>query len=538
MPSGQFLKMLPNVPRLPRWRNRCPTIMTPTHTLSRRHVLSAGLAAALPACGGDGPARVTPERLAQAIARLPGWVRAQMARTGLPGVAVAVVSGGATVYAQGFGVRELGRPEPVDADTVFQLASVSKSVGATVVASQVGRGRVGWDSRLRDLLPWFALQDASTTRELTVGDLYAHRSGLPEHGGDVLEDLGFDQRTVLERLRLLPLEPLRGGYAYTNFGLTAAALGVAGAAGQDWSALSEDALYRPLGMQRTSSRHADFVGRGNRAVGHVKSGAGWVPSLPGRQPDAQTPAGGVSSSVRDMARWLSMVLGQGRFEGRQVVAAEALRPALSPQIESSPANGQQAAGYYGYGFNVGRNADGQRVLSHSGAFLLGAGTSFFILPESDLAIVVLTNGLPLGVAEALCQMFLDSALHGEPQRDWPTLYAGAFAGLLAPMGALVGQPPPASPSPSGPLTQYLGVYRNDYYGPLEVALGADGQSLQYLLGPNRQPRPLRHWDGALFVSPVGGESQPPGSLSQLRFEGDRLTVEWLDGEGLGGFVRG
>ena len=137
-----------------------------------------------------------------------------------------------------------GAPETVDADTVFQIASLSKPVTATIVARQVQAGVVGWDTPVAKHLPWFKLKDPWVTTHVTIGDLLSHRSGLPDHAGDTLEDLGFDRRQVLERLRLLPLAPFRISYAYTNFGFTAGAEATAVASGKDWATLSEDALVQ------------------------------------------------------------------------------------------------------------------------------------------------------------------------------------------------------------------------------------------------------------------------------------------------------
>jgi len=152
-----------------------------------------------------------------AVGKLDGLVGELMNQTGMPGVAVAVVHDGQTIYAKGFGTRLIGTPDAVDADTVFQLASVSKSVGATAVATQVGAGVVPWDARVHERLPWFDLADAYTTLNVTIGDLYAHRSGLPDHAGDRLEDIGFGQRDVLQRLRYLPLRPLREQISKATF---------------------------------------------------------------------------------------------------------------------------------------------------------------------------------------------------------------------------------------------------------------------------------------------------------------------------------
>ena len=122
---------------------------------------------------------------------------------------------------------------------MFQLASVSKPIGATVVARAVGRGTVEWDDPVVKHLPRFRLRSRQTTRSVTIADLYSHRSGLPDHGGDLLETLfGFGRSTILRRLRYLPLEPLRSTYAYSNYGLTTAGAATAKAARMSWADLS------------------------------------------------------------------------------------------------------------------------------------------------------------------------------------------------------------------------------------------------------------------------------------------------------------
>ena len=128
-----------------------------------------------------------------------------------------------------------------------------------MVAHQVGVNAIGWDTPIVSKLPWFALSDPVVTRMVTVGDMFSHRSGLPDHAGDMLEDLGYDRRQVLDRLRQLPLDPFRISYAYTNFGLTAGAEAVAVSAGKPWEDLADEVLFDPLGMTSTSYRFADYA---------------------------------------------------------------------------------------------------------------------------------------------------------------------------------------------------------------------------------------------------------------------------------------
>ena len=518
---------------------------------SARRAVILALIAALSACstgegtGGRPPSDEPPQlavalplpadAVTGAVARLDGIAEELMKSSGIPGMAVAVVHGGKTVYAKGFGVRSTRSGDPVDPDTVFQLASLSKPLAATVVAHEVGAGVIGWDTPVVAELPWFALSDPAVTGMVTVGDLFAHRSGLPDHAGDVLEDLGYDRRTVLERMRLLPLAPFRTSYAYTNFGVTAAAEAVAAAAGETWEDLSEQVLYQPLGMARSSSRFADFEARPNRALGHVKTEEGYQPRYT-RDPDAQSPAGGASASVNDMARWLAMMLADGTYNGARVADPAALLPALTPQMVSSPpTEPAMRSGFYGYGFNIGTSASGRVHLSHSGAFELGAATNVVIIPAADVAIVALTNAAPSGIPETLTAEFTDLVEFGSVREDWRRLYADAFAGMGQPFGELAGKPRPADPAPPRPLAGYTGTYTNAYWGPATVAVKDGGLALS--LGPRPDTYPLTHWDGDTFTLSFVSENFPPRGVSAVTFAADSLTVEFLDDDKMGTFTR-
>ena len=135
--------------------------------------------------------RVTSEQVTHAIQELEQLAQKQIQENALPGLAIAVVFQDKIVYAKGFGVRDTSAKAPIDADTVFQLASLSKPIGSTMVAELVGEGKITWDSKLSVLDPTFSMFDPWVSREVTIRDMYAHRSGLPEHAGDLLEDLGF-----------------------------------------------------------------------------------------------------------------------------------------------------------------------------------------------------------------------------------------------------------------------------------------------------------------------------------------------------------
>src|SRR5829696_2914425 len=423
------------------------------------------------------PGSVTAERAALAVERIPALAETILQQSGVPGMSVAVVFDDALIFSGGFGVREIGKDAPIDADTVFQLASVSKSLAATVVSSVVGDGTIVWHSRMADVDPGFALHDAWPTQNVSVADLFAHRSGLLDHAGDLLEDLGFDRSEVLHRLRYLePEYSFREGYEYTNFGLTAAAVAVAEAVGESWEDLSQERLYDPLGMTHTSSRFADYMAEPNRAIPHIKEGDTWVVTPMQRDPDAQAPAGGVSSTARELAQWVRLQLGQGRFEGKQLIPTSALAPMHLPQAVSNvpqdPAT--QRAGFYGLGANVSYTDFGAVQWSHSGAFASGAATAYYLLPGTGFGVLALTNGAPVGAPEALCLSVLDLASTGEVSRDWLAVVDPLFTAMAAESAYGTGtdsDTPPADSAPPLADAAYLGTYHNDFYGDVEIAQG-------------------------------------------------------------------
>ncbi|APB34462.1 beta-lactamase [Gloeomargarita lithophora Alchichica-D10] len=458
----------------------------------------------------------------------------------LPGLAIGIVYQDQVIYAKGFGVREVGKPERIDPDTVFQLASVSKPMGATVVAALVGEGKITWDSKISDLDPAFQLIDPWVSHNLTLRDLYSHRSGLPEHAGDLLEDLGYDRTEVLHRLRYQKLaSSFRSRYAYTNFGLTEAAIAAAKAYGFDWADACDIKLYKPLGMTATSSRFQDFTQRRNKAVGHVRVQNQWV-HREQRNPEAQSPAGGVSSSVNDMTKWMRLQLGNGRFAGQSIVAAATLAETHFPQIISgtNPLNGN--ATFYGLGWGV---AYGDHLrLSHSGAFALGAATHVALVPAAQLGIVVLTNAAPVGIAEGLAQVFLDTALAGKPTQDWLALYQQAFQDP-----AVVGittlsdySQPPMPRTAALKLAAYTGTYGdNPLVGDIQIT--AHNGTLTLQIGPEPLRFQLTHYDRDTFTFDTVGENAAGRSGVTFRIgakgEAESVVIESLHQSGQGEFTR-
>jgi CubicO group peptidase (beta-lactamase class C family) len=510
----------------------------------RRQLLLAAPAMLLASCGGnsaDSTASTT--RMQAALDQIDEFAERALAGSGVPGMAVAVVHREQVLHLKGYGLRKAGTSDRVDSDTVFQLASVSKPIASTVMASLTGRGLIGWDDLLSRYDRSFMLADAEATRLLTLRDLFCHRSGLPDHAGDLLEDIGTGRDEILFRLRYLPVDGhFRKQYAYTNFGLSAAAFAAATAAGASWEDLAKTRLFQPAGMDTASYRHADFLARENRASLHVEVSGNYVARYD-RDPDAQSPAGGASASVRDLARWLQLHLNDGMLDGLRLIPAAALRETRSVQIQSVPAELSPSgrASYYALGWVADQDSRGRQRNGHSGAFSLGASTCVQIAPDQGIGIVVLTNGWPVGLPEAVAATFMDLALDGAVSQDWLTLFsqgirAQSEADFKGPTDYSV---PPAQPAPARAASFYAGRYDNRYYGTISI-VEREGR-LTLLLGPQQTPYPMRHWNGDQFVfQPSGENAVETSGIFFTAAAGDqaaRVRIEYLDQKGEGDFVR-
>ncbi|NMB78730.1 MAG: beta-lactamase family protein, partial [Methanomicrobiales archaeon] len=284
-----------------------------------------------PATVSNPPASTTPagtSGTADAAALVPqfdAYTEKTFNRSGVPGMAVAIVKDDKVIYLRTFGVRNVTTQEPVTPDTKFQLASVSKSMTGTLIASMVGNGELYWDDTISSVDPNFRLSDPYVTEHVTFRDLLSHRSGLPEYGTDELQyDFLYTKPEIMTRLRYLGLPgAFRSSYAYSNIGITIAGDTAAKKAGKPFEDLIAERIFIPAGMHNTSARFAGFTGSADR-VEVFPMQIGTPVAGPLTDDDINSPAGGVSSTLNDMVRYARLQANGGSIEGRQVVNTSAL----------------------------------------------------------------------------------------------------------------------------------------------------------------------------------------------------------------------
>ena len=319
-----------------------------------------------------------------------GTMRTRRRAWEVPGVAVAVVAEGETVFAEGFGTRRLGYDQPVTTDTVFAICSCTKAFTTTLMEMLVHEGVLDWDRPVREVLPEFEMFDKVVGERLTARDLVTHRCGLPRHDFVWYGSSATRSEMVRALRHLEPSADLRTTYQYQNLMYMTAGHLVGRLLDSSWEVLVRERILEPLGMASTTMWVADLKSCAVGARPHEKS-RGRMTQVPYRSLDAVGPAGSINSTVNDMTRWLRMHLGGGRFEGRRIIAAAALRDTYRPHMSIGDGDDVEFQLLsYGLGWTV-MSYRGHRVITHSGG-IDGFRCRVAMLPDDGVGTVVLTNG--------------------------------------------------------------------------------------------------------------------------------------------------
>lgn len=478
------------------------------------------------------PAPATAQRAPKPIDE---YVAATLRTLGQPGVAIAVVRDGKVVFAQGWGVRTLGQPAPVDEHTVFQVASNTKAITAAALAMLVDDRRLGWDDPVADHLPGFRLGgDPYISSQLTVRDLLAHRSGLPLGAGDLLWlHANYSSAEIVSRLRYLePTASFRSRYAYDNVLYVVAGEVVRAASGQPWSEFVRRRLFTPLGMADASTSLTSLQMGGDVASPHGRVG-GRMQVIPRDTVDNLVSGGGVNASVADWARWMRVQLDSGRVDGRVRIWADSQTRAMwRPEIFMPidwPLPGFDALranfSAYGLGWRM-RDYAGHKLLMHDGG-LAGMLSRTVLVPDQRLGIAVFTNA-ETPAYEALAWYVLDYYL-GQPRTDWTVRFAAVAQHSDSTDRAFEDSAAAArrrDVGPSLPLARLAGQYADPWYGEISLALEGDHLVLRWSRSP-ALTADLEHWQFDTFRARMRERTVPDAFVTfALTPNGsvDRMTM--------------
>jgi len=464
---------------------------------------------------------------------------------GATGLAIAIVEDGKVTLARGYGVRKLGEPAKVDSETLFMIGSTGKAFTSAALATLVDAGKIGWDDKVIDHMPWFQMYDPWVTREITIRDLLVHRSGLGLGAGDLLSVPrgSLTRKQTVERLRYIkPATSFRSRYAYDNILYGVAGQLIEEVSGQRWEDYVREHVFAPAGMQHSTSDNDRRFAIPNRAYPHGRTG-GIVRGL-GEQRvlderdelgRALAPAGLIASSATDLARWLQIQLAQGAVPGSdkrlfsEAAAAEMWKPVqVQPINPAPPGLDGMAPNFQAYalGWEV-RDYRGTKIVWHAGG-VFGFVTSVVMIPEKNVGFAITLNSEDSDVRLGLMYELLDHYLDA-PKKDWPARFSKFLDARLAAGKAAVEQTmaTPAAVGPSLPLDRYVGTYTDAWYGDIVVARDAQGLTIDFTTTPDMKGR-LKHHQYDSFVAELTDTNlERPYVTFSLGAEGkvERVTMK-------------
>ncbi|WP_266171845.1 serine hydrolase [Dyella subtropica] len=432
----------------------------------------------------------------------------------VPGIAVAIVKDGKVVMEQGFGLREQGNPAPVDARTLFAIASNTKAFTAAALQMLAEQGKLKMDDRVIDHLPWFQMSDPYVTREMRIRDLLAHRSGLGLGAGDLLywPPTSYSTKEVVQRLREVPLATsFRSAYAYDNILFAVATLVIEQVSGQSYADFIRDNIFKPVGMDESLVDMTYLKPGMDTAVGHAKFNFKDLKPVPPMAWSNNPGAGGIYASVHDLAKWMNVQLAGGRLpdvdgKERRLFKEDSQKQMwsmLTPMKIGEPPVPELAgvkpnfAGY-GEGWFLS-DYRGQRLVWHTGGWP-GMVSRLTLVPELKLGVVVLTNQESGAAFNAVTYRVLDAYL-GKGKTDWVAAYAASVKKSEAKADDSWKKHEAErdkNSKPSLPLAKYVGTYRDPWYG--DITVSQEGGKMRLRFSKTAQlAGTMEPWQHSTFI---------------------------------------
>ena len=413
---------------------------------------------------------------------------------------VTIVEQGRSSLVRSYGVRRMGEPGKVDEHTLFGIGSTTKAFTSALIAMLVDEGKLGWDTKVQDVLPGFKMYDPYVSSEMTVRDLLVHRSGLGLGAGDLLffPPTDFSRADIVHKLRFIkPASSFRSAFAYDNLLYVVAGQVIEAVSGAPWEEVVRKRILDPLQMTQTTAS-AIMPSAANRAWPHARvtgefRGAGPNSPLASlTNLDVAAAAGALNVSGIEIARWLELQLGRGldprtntrlysEDQAHEMWSAQTLIP-VSPApkgLELAAPNFRA----YAIGWMLS-DYRGHKIVAHGGG-VPGSVTLIVLVPDRQLAFAMMTNSEEVGALAAMQYRLLDHYL-GLTGPDWIGAVATADAAGLAMAkeqfaATQFSRSPQGEPAkgPSLPIAQYAGKYRDAWYGLASIANTPQGLTLKF-----------------------------------------------------------
>jgi CubicO group peptidase (beta-lactamase class C family) len=433
------------------------------------------------------------------LAGLDAWIEQEMEHWRIPGLAVGVVRDDSLVYARGFGVLGLEDPRPVDENTLFGVASTTKAMTAGALALLVDEGRLHWDDPVVQHLPEFELADPWVTRNVTIRDLLTHQVGVGRMTGNRIRYLPARTRAeVIYRMRYHePEAQFRSAYVYSNVMYMVAGEVVRAVSGMSWDDFLVSRLFQPLGMTRSNTT-IDAIAEGENAALPHQEIEGTVVPIARRNWDVVAASAAVNTSIRDMAQWMRVHLGEpGVYDGRRIFSDSVMREMHAAQVALGGSSFQDGGSRsYGLGWSLSHHR-GRAIAQHSGA-TDGMNTTLVLMPSENVGVIVMTNTFN-SLMNAVAYRVLDAHL-GIDDTDWAQLYRAGYERAHARAQARrdsIHEARIPGTATTLALDAYAGAYVDSLYADAEVRREGDRLVVQFW-GDPEMIADLEHWHHDTF----------------------------------------
>ncbi len=308
----------------------------------------------------------------------------------VPGLAVVVVRGGKVIYTETLGERDPEKHLPVTPDTIFYIASCTKSFMAMAVMSLVEEGKIELDAPVKKYFPKFQVADSAVTETLTVRDLLSHAKGLDS--GPIVSLDAFTGEITEERFyRWLREAKATGAFNYTNLHYTLLGRIVEVVSGKSWKDYLDDRILKPAGMTRTTAYAGRMYGDADAAIPCDLEKGNLVAARVRKTDRTMHAAGGMGASIHDLGRWLRLNMGKGTIDGRRILSESSMLEIQRTQARATaPATrGSRTRDGYGFGWSTGTYG-GKNMLEHGGGYV-GAGALVAFLPDEGIGVAAVAN---------------------------------------------------------------------------------------------------------------------------------------------------
>lgn len=398
----------------------------------------------------------------------------------VPGMAVGVVKDGKLIHAKGYGVRSLNNPKPVDANTLFGIASNSKAFTSAAIGMLVDEGKLKLDDKVRDIIPEFKLYEPFVTEDFRIRDLLSHRCGLGLGAGDLMffpDSAVFSVNDAIYNLRFLkPESPFRTKFQYNNLMFITAGEIVHRVSGKSWFDFIEERFFKPLGMSGSYAQYNRIPDKSNIIEPHAICDKR-LQVISHHNSELMSSAGTIFTNVNDLSKWVTSVMNNMAIPGsdKTLVSKRFLNEMLNAQTPiqvGAPGTYATHFSAYGLGFFLS-DVKGYKQISHSGG-LPGNVTQITMIPEIGLGIIVLTNQQEGGAFRAVTDAIKDSYL-GITGMDRVTLYSTARNKNVANANRLVDSiynliAIQAKLKIKRDMNRYVGTYRDVWMGDFNIAI--------------------------------------------------------------------